>query len=166
MVFGLLVSGLLRVFLSPNSVVTRLGRGRVTCRRRIAENLFAYQGENPAILPDLSCTMDGCCDGNDCARQDHGRHHTFFEKLKAGFGYAFGDLWQDMAVWFLAGLLLAGPATNLASLAVVAGTLGKRATGIYLSAIVLCSVMFGLLVDQLYAALGYPPGPWWVRPPR
>jgi len=28
MVFGLLVSGLLRVFLRPNSVVTHLGRGR------------------------------------------------------------------------------------------------------------------------------------------
>jgi len=183
----------------------------------IAENVFAYQGKNRAISPDLSCPVDGCCDGNNCAPQDHSRHHTFFEKLKAGFAYAFGDLWQDMAVWFLAGLLLAGfitvlipddifnrylgsglpamllmlavgiplyicatastpiaaalilkgvspgvalvfllagPATNLTSLTVIAGTLGKRATAIYLSAIALCSVIFGLLVDQLYAAWG------------
>lgn len=50
--------------------------------------------------------------------------------------------------------LLAGPATNMASLTVLFGTLGKRATAIYLTAIAVCSVLFGLLVDQVYARLG------------
>jgi hypothetical protein len=50
--------------------------------------------------------------------------------------------------------LLAGPATNMASLTVLTGILGKRATGIYLASIAVCSVAFGLVVDQVYAWLG------------
>ncbi len=50
--------------------------------------------------------------------------------------------------------LLAGPATNMASLTVLFGTLGKRATAIYLTSIAVCSVVFGLLVDQIYAHWG------------
>jgi hypothetical protein len=51
--------------------------------------------------------------------------------------------------------LLAGPATNLASLTVLVGTLGKRATAIYLSSIAVCSVIFGLVVDQIYGYWGF-----------
>jgi hypothetical protein len=50
--------------------------------------------------------------------------------------------------------LLSGPATNMASLAVLAGTLGRRASIIYLSSIAVCSVCFGLVVDQIYANWG------------
>jgi len=50
--------------------------------------------------------------------------------------------------------LLAGPATNMASLAVLFGTLGKRATAIYLASIAICSVVFGLLVDRIYTHWG------------
>ncbi len=50
--------------------------------------------------------------------------------------------------------LLAGPATNMASITVLLGTLGKRATAIYLSAIAVCSVLLGMVVDQVYMALG------------
>jgi hypothetical protein len=42
----------------------------------------------------------------------------------------------------------------MASLTVLAGTLGKRATAIYLAAIAVCAVLFGLIVDQVYASLG------------
>ena len=51
--------------------------------------------------------------------------------------------------------LLAGPATNLASLTVLVGTLGKRATVIYLSSIAVCSVISGLVVDQIYGYWGF-----------
>ena len=131
--------------------------------------------------------------------------------------YAFGELWDDIAGWFLFGLLLAGgitllipedflttylgsglpamllmlavgiplyicatastpiaaalilkgvspgaalvfllagPATNLASLTVLIGVLGKRATAIYLSAIAVMSVMLGLAVDRIYTGFG------------
>jgi hypothetical protein len=50
--------------------------------------------------------------------------------------------------------LLAGPATNMASLTVLTGTLGKRATAIYLTSIAVCAVLFGLIVDQVYLSLG------------
>jgi uncharacterized membrane protein YraQ (UPF0718 family) len=53
--------------------------------------------------------------------------------------------------------LLAGPATNVASLTVLTGLLGKRAALIYLGAIAVFSVFFGLLVDSLYPLLGLSP---------
>jgi len=183
----------------------------------LSARIQEYYKKNKRIVPDLSCPVDNCCDGRNCDPDTHRGHHTFFEKIKAGVGYAFGDLWQDIAKWFLFGLLLAGlitvlipddifsrylgpglpamllmlmvgiplyicatastpiaaalilkgvspgaalvfllagPATNMASLTVLVGTLGKRATVIYLSSIAVCSVLFGLIVDQIYAYWG------------
>jgi uncharacterized protein len=51
--------------------------------------------------------------------------------------------------------LLAGPATNVTSLTVLVGILGKRATAIYLAMIALFAVLFGLAVDQVYASMGF-----------
>jgi uncharacterized membrane protein YraQ (UPF0718 family) len=289
--FGILVGGMLRIFLSPGTVAKHLGRGRfssvfkasilgipiplcscgvlpaaaslkkqganngattaflistpesgvdsvaltyalldpvMTIARPtaafasaaaagISENLLAQQDKNKKAIPDLSCTVDRCCDGLDCLPDEHRTHHSMSEKLKAGFSYALNDLWNDIAVWFLLGLLLAGlitalvpadlitrhlggglpamlimlaagiplyicatastpiaaalilkgvspgaalvfllvgPATNITSLTVLFGILGKRATAIYLSAIALCAVVFGLALDQIYAMLG------------
>jgi len=183
----------------------------------ISENLFDRKGGNQRITPDLSCPVDGCCSGDDCDPEVHSRHHTFLEKIKAGIGYAFGELWEDIAKWFLFGLLLAGlitvlipddifsrylgpglpamllmlivgiplyicatastpiaaaliikgvspgaalvfllagPATNMASLTVLISVLGKRATAIYLASIAICSVLFGMIVDQVYLYWG------------
>src|SRR5210317_1054964 len=183
----------------------------------IAENLFGNSNQNQRIIPDLSCPVDNCCDGQNCDPQTHKKHHTFFEKIKAGVMYAFSDLWEDIAKWFLFGVLLAGfitvlipddifsrylgsglsamllmlaigiplyicatastpiaaalilkgvspgaalvfllvgPATNVASLTVVTGILGKRATAIYLASIAICAVVFGLIVDQVYVSFG------------
>jgi uncharacterized membrane protein YraQ (UPF0718 family) len=50
--------------------------------------------------------------------------------------------------------LLAGPATNAASLTVLMGILGKRATVIYLTTIALAAVICGLAVEQVYGTLG------------
>jgi len=50
--------------------------------------------------------------------------------------------------------LLAGPATNVAALTVMAGIIGKRATAIYLVAIAVSTVAFGLILDHVYSALG------------
>jgi uncharacterized membrane protein YraQ (UPF0718 family) len=183
----------------------------------ITENFFGAGNQKTKIVPDLSCPVDGCCDGQNCTPEEHRRHHTFREKLFAGMRFALGDLWADLAGWFLVGLvlaglitviipadifsnylgsglpamllmliigiplyicatastpiaaalilkgvspgaalvfLLAGPATNMASLTVLTGVLGKRATGIYLASIAVCAVLFGLAVDQVYASLG------------
>jgi len=51
-------------------------------------------------------------------------------------------------------LLIAGPATNMATLTVVAGMLGKRSLGIYLGSIVVCTILFAFLTDAVYAWLG------------
>ncbi len=50
--------------------------------------------------------------------------------------------------------LLVGPATNITSLSVLVGLLGKRATILYLSTIALISVLCGLAVDAVYISLG------------
>ncbi len=184
----------------------------------IAENLFGDSEENKRIIPDLSCPVDNCCDGQNCDPNTHRRHHTLFEKVKAGVGYAFGDLWEDIAKWFLFGVMLAGfitvlipddifsrylgsglsamllmlvigiplyicatastpiaaamilkgvspgaalvfllvgPATNVASLTVLTGILGKRATAIYLGTIAASAVFFGLVIDHVYAIMGF-----------
>jgi uncharacterized membrane protein YraQ (UPF0718 family) len=183
----------------------------------ITENLFGTYSDATRITPDLSCPVDGCCDGQNCSPEEHRQHHSFWEKLSAGMRFAIGDLWEDLAGWFLVGIvlaglitvlippdmfarylgaglpamlimlavgiplyicatastpiaaalilkgvspgaalvfLLAGPATNMASLTVLTGTLGKRATAIYLASIAVCAVLFGLIVDQVYAYLG------------
>jgi uncharacterized membrane protein YraQ (UPF0718 family) len=183
----------------------------------LTENLFGYRSRRMQINPDLGCPIDNCCDGNDCPSEVHSHHHSFIDKLIAGLKYAFGELWEDIAGWFLIGLLLAGgitllipddlltsylgggvpamllmlavgiplyicatastpiaaalilkgvspgaallfllagPATNLASLTVLVGILGKRATAIYLAAIAVMAVVCGLAVDQIYGNFG------------
>ena len=50
--------------------------------------------------------------------------------------------------------LLVGPATNVASLSVLVGMLGKRAVAIYLGAIAVVSVLAGLTLDLIYNLSG------------
>lgn len=50
--------------------------------------------------------------------------------------------------------LLAGPATNITSLTVLIGILGKRATGLFLLSIAVVSVLCGLTVDAIYLSFG------------
>ncbi len=182
----------------------------------IAENLLGKPEATRPIVPDLSCPVDGCCDGKNCYPEVHRNHHRFGEKITAGFRFAFTDVWGDLAVWFLFGLLLSGiitvlipesifsrymgggisamlimlgvgipiyicatastpiaaalilqgvspgaalvflmvgPATNVTSLTVLTRVLGRRATAVYLAAIAICAVVFGLLVDRIYAVV-------------
>ncbi|MBF0530607.1 MAG: SO_0444 family Cu/Zn efflux transporter [Deltaproteobacteria bacterium] len=186
----------------------------------LVENFWGYQAGETTITPDLSCTIDRCCDGQNCPPEEHAAHHRLREKIWAGVKYAFDDVWADMAGWYLLGLvlaglittlvpmefmtrhlggglssmlimlavgiplyicatastpiaaalilkgvspgaalvfLLAGPATNVTSLTVLFKILGRRATLIYLTAIAICSVAGGLMVDQVYAWLNLSP---------
>lgn len=50
--------------------------------------------------------------------------------------------------------LLAGPATNVASMSVVSGLLGKRSLVIYLGSISICSIILGFFTDMLYNSMG------------
>ncbi|MGD8983897.1 MAG: SO_0444 family Cu/Zn efflux transporter [Desulfobacteraceae bacterium] len=204
--------------LDPVMTIARPAAAFVTATAAgLSENLLTKGEEEIKVKPDLSCPVDGCCDGQECLPEDHRAHHSFSEKLRAGLAYALNDLWNDIAVWFLVGILLAGlitalvpadaltrylggglpsmiimlaagiplyicatastpiaaalilkgvspgaalvfllvgPATNITSLTVLLGILGKRATAIYLTAIALSAVIFGLVLDQVYAILG------------
>lgn len=290
-IFGLLVGGLLRVFLSPNQVATHFGGSRfgsvfkaaflgiplplcscgvlpaavslkkqganngavtsfmistpesgvdsiavtyalldpiMTVVRPVAafttaltagviENLLGGKSPSFRPTPDLTCTVDGCCDGVDCPPEEHTRRHGFFRKTAAGLKYAAVEVWPDMAGWFFVGLLLAGtitalipedafsrylggglssmlfmlvvgiplyicatastpiaaalilkgvspgaalvfllagPATNITSLTVLIGVLGRRAAMVYLTSIGVLAVLFGLAVDWFYGYLG------------
>ncbi len=99
--------------MDPVMTVARPAAAFVTATAAgLAENFIDGRKNEEPIRPDLSCPVDNCCDGADCDPDKHRRHHTFFEKIRAGFGFAFGDLWEDMAGWFFLGLLLAGLITG------------------------------------------------------
>lgn len=51
--------------------------------------------------------------------------------------------------------LLAGPATNAATITVIGRFLGPRSLAIYLTSLAVCSVALGLLLDALYAGWGW-----------
>ncbi len=51
--------------------------------------------------------------------------------------------------------LMAGPATNITSLTVMTGTFGKRTTIIYLSTVMVFSLLFGLILDGIYNISGF-----------
>lgn len=55
-------------------------------------------------------------------------------------------------------LLIAGPAVNVASTLVIGKVMGKKTLLIYLSSIVLCSILFGLGIDYLL------PREWFISP--
>ncbi len=147
-------------------------------------------------------------------------HHGKWSRIRDGLRYALVDVWGDIALWYFAGLLIAGlimvvipgelmsrwldgglssmllmlvigiplyicatastpvaaalilkgvspgtalvfllvgPATNITSISVLIGILGKKSTVRYLLILSSCAVLFGLAVDQLYARAGISP---------
>ncbi len=53
--------------------------------------------------------------------------------------------------------LLVGPATNITSLSVLFGILGKKSTAVYLIVLSICAIAAGLAVDAMYASLQISP---------
>jgi len=184
------------------------------------ENLGEDDQDGAVITTAAPCPVDGCCDGGGCAPADHARHHGFVEKIAAALRYGFIELWDELAGWFLVGImlaglisalvpdhviesllgggfvsmlamlvagiplyicasastpiaaalllkgaspgavlifLLAGPATNIASLTILKGLLGRRATLIYLAAIIVGSLASGLAINMVYSISGLSP---------
>jgi len=78
-----------------------------------AENLIGKPDTSRTVVPDLSCPVDGCCDGKDCDPKVHRNHHGMGEKIIAGMRFALTDVWGDLALWFLFGVLLSGMITVL-----------------------------------------------------
>jgi uncharacterized membrane protein YraQ (UPF0718 family) len=92
----------------------------------VVEN-FAGRPKQPEQRPtvDRTCLVDGCCDGTDCSPTEHAAHHNFFEKVRSGIGYAFGDLMADLAGWFMLGIILAGIITALVPESFVSSVFGS-----------------------------------------
>jgi uncharacterized membrane protein YraQ (UPF0718 family) len=183
----------------------------------ILENYFNPPRPQLVMFSAIACPVDNCCDGRNCHPDLHRRHHSIWERMQAGLRYAAFDIWDDLAGWFLLGVLLAGliivlvpesvmtsylgggltamllmillsvplnicassstpiaaalilkgvspgaalvflltgPATNVASLIVLTGLLGKRATVLYLASVAVVGVACGLTLDWLYWVLG------------
>ncbi|TYT74277.1 permease [Desulfobotulus mexicanus] len=51
--------------------------------------------------PETSC-HGSCCSGST------GSSPSFFQRFQAGMAFAFGDLFKDIALWFMVGVLIAG----------------------------------------------------------
>ncbi len=56
--------------------------------------------------------------------------------------------------------LLAGPATNAATITMVSKLLGKQVAAVYLVSIILCSLLLGLAANSLYQSLGLDISSW------
>lgn len=173
--------------------------------------------ESSRVITDRTCFVDGCCDGVDCDPKVHARHHNFFQRFQAGMRFAFDDLMEDLAIWFVIGIalagiisalvpdslvtgalgsgiksylialiisgpmyvcstlstpvaaalvmkgmspgaalvmLMAGPATNVTTISMVSGLLGKRSLGIYIGSIVICSLVMAYVTDAIYKTWG------------
>lgn len=56
--------------------------------------------------------------------------------------------------------LMVGPATNAATITVIAGMLGKRVAAVYVTVIALCALVLGMAVNALYGWLAIDIGAW------
>jgi len=187
----------------------------------IGENILGGEKNDhvPAHSPLFPSESEGCGCSSSCAGlQPKRQAGGIRQKVLKGISYAVDELWNDIAAWFLFGLLLAGiiaaavpdnlaaaflvgngiesmlvmlligiplyicatastpvaaalilkgvspgaalvfllagPATNITSLSVLFGNFGKRATALYLTAIVAVSLLAGLAVNGIYAHYG------------
>lgn len=183
----------------------------------ILENIISFRQQATPLTPLR--TVHECCSDDSCADKIL-PSQPFGQKLKTGIRFALFDVWADIAVWFFAGVILAGfitaiipddlmhqwlgggvhsmllmllfgiplyicasastpvaaalilkgvspgaalvfllvgPATNVTSLSVLIGILGKKSTIRYLLVVATMAVIFGLCVDQLYNLLNISP---------
>ncbi len=77
------------------------------------ENIINKPQQEELSPAALACPVDNCCDGIDCDPKEHRNHHTIFEKMLAGLKFGVRDVWGDIALWFFAGLLIAGTITAI-----------------------------------------------------
>ncbi len=183
----------------------------------LLENILSFRQQATPLAPLR--TVHECCSDDSCSDQKVPTE-PFGQKLKTGIRFALFDVWGDIAVWFFAGVLIAGfitaiipselmhqwlgggihsmllmllfgiplyicatastpvaaalilkgvspgaalvfllvgPATNVTSLSVLIGILGKKSTLRYLLVVATMAVIFGLAVDQLYSFLNISP---------
>ena len=184
----------------------------------ILENIVSFRQQATPLTP-LE-TVQECCTNETCSTDNKLPSQPFTQKIKSAIRFALFDVWGDIAVWFFAGVIIAGfitaiipselmhqwlgggihsmllmllfgiplyicatastpvaaalilkgvspgaalvfllvgPATNVTSLSVLIGILGKKSTLRYLLVVASMAVIFGLSVDQIYNFLNISP---------
>ncbi len=116
---GVLLAGLIGVFLSPYVVETYLGTGLFSMFFMLALATPLYVCATASTPIAAALVLKG---------------------VSPGAALVF---------------LLAGPATNIATITVVSRVIGKKATVIYVGSILICSLAMGFLVNLLYQQLGF-----------
>ncbi len=114
LMLGVLLAGLIGVFLSPGLIEAYLGDGILSMLIMLVVATPLYVCATASTPIAAALVMKG---------------------LSPGAALVF---------------LLAGPATNVATLTVVSKLLGKKTTAIYLISILINSLLFGLLVNAIY----------------
>ena len=114
LMLGVLLAGLIGVFVSPGLIEAYLGDGILSMLIMLAVATPLYVCATASTPIAAALVMKG---------------------LSPGAALVF---------------LLAGPATNVATLTVVSKLLGKKTTAIYLVSILINSLLFGLLVNVIY----------------
>ncbi len=127
LLFGVLLAGIINIFVSPQIIETYLGSGFLSM-------LFMLVLATPLYVCATASTPIAAA--------------LVLKGISPGAALVF---------------LLAGPATNVATLTVVSKLIGKKAAAIYLSSILICSLMMGLLVNLLYDYLGLNILAWTAR---
>jgi uncharacterized protein len=176
----------------------------------LIQNFFSPPAQKEWLQEGGNRKLDSCC--TPLQYSPAPPRQSFAHKIRTGIRYATGDLWHDIAVWFLAGILLSGiitvlvpetlltthggglsaklimlvvgiplytcasastpiaaalilkgvspgaaliyllvgPATSMASLTVLTGLLGRKATLRYLATLSASALLCGILLDYLY----------------
>ncbi len=122
--FGVLLAGIIDVFLSPNMISDYLGGGILSMILVLAISAPLYICATASTPIAAALALKGLSPGAALV------------------------------------LLLAGPATNAAAIAVITKLLGKKATALYVFTIAFISVLLGMLANYIYTAWGLDTSNW------
>jgi len=126
LVVGVILAGLISVFLSPHFIEVYLGNGLFSMLVMLVISTPLYVCATASTPIAAALVLKG---------------------LNPGAALVF---------------LLAGPATNIATITVVLKVLGKKAAIIYLVSILICSLLLGLIINELYQVIGFDLTSWVV----
>ncbi len=126
LVLGVILAGLISVFMSPHFIEVYLGSGLFSMLVMLVISTPLYVCATASTPIAAALVLKG---------------------LNPGAALVF---------------LLAGPATNVATITVVLKVLGKKATIIYLSSILICSLALGLIINEIYRVIGFDITSWVV----
>ncbi len=122
--FGIVLAGVIDVFLSPHLIANYLGTGIGSMLLVLAVSVPIYICATASTPIAAALALKGLSPGAALV------------------------------------LLLAGPATNAATMTVVTKLLGKKTTALYVGVIALVSLLFGIIANHIYMVSGLSTSSW------